>query len=215
LSRQNAELLMAHLTADRLRSYLGSTDGDASLAFSLYDWNSDISSAMFQVLGDVEIVLRNAVDREMQKLNVTLGNQGDWLNELNVGIPRIWREHIARAEDYLISEGKALTHPNIMSQLNFGFWRTFLTRQYKDTLWRPALRFAFSHSPSRQPEYIFTRVRHLHVLRNRIAHHEPIHRRDIARDFEICIEVLQAISPAIAQWSAKNSRVLQVLAERP
>ena len=170
---------------------------------------------MFQVLGDVEIVLRNAVDREMQKLNVALGNQGDWLNELNVGIPRIWREHITRAKDYLISEGKGLTHPNIVSQLNFGFWRTFLTRQYKDTLWRTTLRFAFPNAPSRQPEFIFTRVRHLHVLRNRIAHHEPIYRRDIARDFQICMEVLDAISPDIAQWSVENSRVLQVLAERP
>jgi hypothetical protein len=51
---------MAHSSGDRLRSYLVSTDGDASLAFSLYEWNSDISSAMFQVLGDVEIVLRMA-----------------------------------------------------------------------------------------------------------------------------------------------------------
>lgn len=78
-----------------------------------------------------------------------------------------------------------------------------------------AIRFAFPHSPSRQPEYIFTRVRHLHVLRNRIAHHEPIHHRDLLGDYQICLDVLNAISPALAEWSSQNSRVLQVLAEKP
>lgn len=200
---------------DRLYSYLKSTDGDDVLALSLYQWNSAVSSALFHVLGDVEVVMRNAVDREMKKLNVTLSNQGDWLDELEVGNPRIWREQVTRAKENLLRDGKVLTHSDIVAELNFGFWRSFLSRQYKDSLWRTAIRFAFPHSPSRQPEYIFTRVRHLHVLRNRIAHHEPIHNRNIAQDFQICIDVLSAISPVVAEWSAKNSRVMQVLARRP
>lgn len=215
LSIQDQEVLVAHLTVDRLRSYLELTYSDVALALSLYQWNSAISSEMFHVLGDVEIVLRNTMDREIQKLNVTLGNQGDWFDELDIGISWIWREQVNRARVYLMNDGKLPTHSNVVAELNFGFWRSFLSRQYKDTLWREALRFAFPHSPSRQPEYIFTRVRHLHVLRNRIAHHEPIHQRDLARDYQTCLEVLSAISPVIAEWSAKNSRVLQVLAHRP
>ncbi|HUW88094.1 MAG TPA: Abi family protein [Candidatus Paceibacterota bacterium] len=215
MSSQDHEVLVKHLSVDRLSSYLESTKGEASLALALYQWNSSVSSAMFHVLGDVEIVVRNAVDVEMQSLNVTLGNQGDWFDELNVGVSSVWRKQINNAKEYLRNDGKFLTHSNIVSELSFGFWRSFLTKQYKDTLWREALRFAFPHSPSRQPEYIFTRVRHLHVLRNRIAHHEPIHNRDIARDYQICIEVLNSISPIIAAWSAENSRVVAVLGDRP
>lgn len=32
--------------------------------------------------------------------------------------------------------------------INFSFWSSLLTKRYKDTLWRTALRFAFPHSPS-------------------------------------------------------------------
>lgn len=215
LSSQDYEVLVKHLSVDRLSSYLESTKGATSLALALYQWNSSVSSAMFHVLGDVEVVVRNAVDVEMQSLNVTLGNQGDWFDELDIGISSMWRKQISNAKEYLRNDGKFLTHSNIVSELSFCFWRSFLTKQYKDTLWREALRFAFPHSPSRQPEYIFTRVRHLHVLRNRIAHHEPIHNRDIAPDYLICVEVLNAISSIIAAWSVENSRVLEVLIKKP
>ena len=215
MSSQNLPLVATYLTVHRLQTYLDATHGNLDQSLELYKWNSEVSAEVFRVLADVEIFLRNVIDRELQELNVTLGNNLSWLDELNQFIPPIRRLDIERAKYFLLADGKLLDHANIVSQLNFGFWRSFLVKWNKDTLWPSALCFAFPHSPSRQPEYIFTRVRHLHVLRNRIAHHEPIHRRDIARDFQICIEVLYAISPAIAQWSVDNSRVLQVLAERP
>jgi len=167
------------------------------------------------VLSDVEIAFRNAIDREVQHLNVTLGNRGSWFDSQSVIMSSYRRKRLESARASLAVGGKPTTHSNMMSELGFGFWRSFLTKQHKDTLWREALRFAFPHASSRQPEYIFTRVRHLHILRNRIAHHEPIHRRDVLRDFQICIEVLYAISPTIAQWSADNSRVLEILAQKP
>lgn len=203
------------LTPVRLQSYLAATDQNSSLAVELYKWNGQLAAEFLQILGLVEIAVRNSIDRELQTLNVTLGNQGEWFNDLEdvLGAESLQQIHLVKAR--LIANRRRLLRGNIVSELNFGFWRSFLSRQYKDSLWRTAIRFAFPHSPSRQPEYIFTRVRHLHVLRNRIAHHEPIHNRDIAGDYQICMEVLSAISPAIAEWSSQNSRVLQVLAHRP
>lgn len=161
------------------------------------------------------MALRNSIDRELQVLNITLGNQREWFDDLEEALDRESIRHLNKVKARLTANRRELTHGNVVSELNFGFWRSFLSRQYKDTLWRAALRFAFPNSPSRQPEYIFTRVRHLHVLRNRIAHHEPIHQRDIALDYQVCIEVLNAISPIIAAWSAEHSRVMLVLAEKP
>lgn len=215
MSSDELAIVSNHLTTNRLESYLNATHGNLDQALKLYMWNSEISAEIFRVLADVEVFLRNAIDRELQKLNVTLGNDMSWLDDLKQFIPPIRRIEIERAKYFVVADGKPLDHPSIVSQLNFGFWRSFLVRWNKDNLWPNALRFAFPHSPSRQPEYIFTRVRHLHVLRNRIAHHEPIHNRDIAHDFQICMEVLNAISPVIAEWSNQNSRVPQVLAEKP
>jgi len=215
MSSEELVFVSNHLTAHRLQSYLNATHGDLDQALELYKWNSEISAEIFRVLADVEVFLRNAIDRELQKFNVTLGNNMSWLDDLNQFIPPIRRLDIDRAKYFVVADGKTLDHASIVSQLNFGFWRSFLVRWNKDNLWRKALCFAFPHVPSRQPEYIFTRVRHLHVLRNRIAHHEPIYNRDIAHDFQICVEILNAISPAIAEWSTQNSRVLRVLARRP
>lgn len=206
MSRQELVIVFHHLAVHRLQSYLDVTHGNLDRALELYKWNSEISAEMFRVLADVEVFLRNAIDRELQKLNVTLGNDMSWLDDLKQFIPPIRRLEINRAKYFLVSDGKPMSHSTIVSQLNFGFWRSFLVRWNKDNLWPKALRFAFPHSPARQPEYIFTRVRHLHILRNRIAHHEPIHHRDLASDYQICLEVLCLISLVIAHWSAKESR---------
>ncbi len=208
-------LLVEILTPARLQSYLLATNQNISSAIELYKWNGQLAAEFFQILGQVEIAVRNSIDRELQALNVTLGNQGEWFDDLEDVLGTESLQQIQLVKSRLVANRRRLSRGNIVSELNFGFWRSFLSRQYKDSLWRTAIRFAFPHSPSRQPEYIFTRVRHLHVLRNRIAHHEPIHNRDIANDYQICMEILSAISPNIAEWSAKNSRVLQVLARRP
>lgn len=63
-----------HLTTERLQSYLDVTHGDLGQALELYKWNFEISAEIFRVLADVEIFLRNAIDRELQKFNVTLAN---------------------------------------------------------------------------------------------------------------------------------------------
>ena len=215
MSSEELVIVSNHSSAYRLQSYLFATHGNLDQALELYRWNSEISAEIFRVLADVEVFLRNVIDRELQKFNVTLGNNMSWLDDLNQFIPPIRRLDIERAKYFVVADGKTLDHSNIIGQLNFGFWRSFLVRWNKDTLWLNELRFAFPHSPSRQPEYIFTRVRHLHVLRNRIAHHEPVHNRDLARDYQICMDVLNAISPVIGEWSARNSRVLKVLADKP
>ena len=51
----------------------------------------------------------------------------------------------------------------------------------------------------------------LRTLRNRIAHHEPIFARDLARDHERILEVAEWISPATTAWIEHHSRVPEVL----
>ena len=149
VSIQNLPLVASYLTPHRLQTYLDATRGNLVQALELYTWNSEVSAEVFRVLADVEIFLRNAIDRELQKLNVTLGNNLSWLDELNQFIPPIRRLDIERAKYYVLADGKLLEHANIVSQLNFGFWRSFLVKWNKDTLWPSALCFAFPDSSSR------------------------------------------------------------------
>jgi hypothetical protein len=65
------------------------------------------------------------------------------------------------------------------AKLTFGVWIALLRRPYEMTLWRPALHGAF-------PGYRGPRstlhedLRNMGLLRNRIAHHEPVHHRHLA-----------------------------------
>lgn len=210
---------MEHLPDEIFEQYFPMADSELNLdcvdSQVLYLWNKRISAALWEVLCDIESALRCSIDKELTILNVTESNRESWVEQVETLIGKDGFRYVVRAKSFLQFREIEITHASVISELNFSFWCSLLSKRYKDTLWRTALRYAFLYLPSRQPEYIFTRVRHLHLLRNRIAHHEPIHQRDIAGDFQICLEVLNAISPTIAAWSTENSRVLQVLAEKP
>ena len=51
----------------------------------------------------------------------------------------------------------------------------------------------------------------LRILRNRIAHHEPIFNRDLADDYRQILEVTGWISPTTSEWLAWHSRVQAIL----
>ena len=82
---------------------------------------------------------------------------------------------------------------------------------YECTLWRPALRAAF---PRRAP--LTRRQAHepldaLRVLRNRIAHHEPVFARPVREDYDRFLEVTGWISPDVRAWIERHKRVPKLL----
>ena len=54
----------------------------------------------------------------------------------------------------------------------------------------------------------------LHLLRNRIAHHEPIFRRDLARDHAQLLELIGWMCADRQTWAAGGSRTPETIAER-
>jgi len=78
MSSQGIEIVSNYLGVHRLQSYLNVTHGHLDQALELYKWNSEISVEVFKILADVEIFLRNVIDRELQKFNATFGNQNSW-----------------------------------------------------------------------------------------------------------------------------------------
>ena len=52
-------------------------------------------------------------------------------------------------------------------------------------------------------------------LRNRVAHHEPLHHRPLADDAALLLELLQWMCPDTHTWVAGLSRIPAVLAARP
>lgn len=152
---------MEHLSDDIFKEYFLLTNSGVNIEplddQLLYLWNKRISAALWEVLCDVEIVLRYSIDKELVRLNVTERNQEGWIENVETLIGMDGFRYVVRAKSFLQFREIEISHVNVISELSFSFWCSLLTKRYKDTLWRSALRFAFPYSPSRQPEYIFTR----------------------------------------------------------
>ena len=77
------------------------------------------------------------------------------------------------------------------------------------------VRHPSASNPRRVRSDVADRMQRLHFLRNRIAHHEPIHRRNLARDHAQLLEPVGWMCSNSRDWIAATSRTPAVVAARP
>jgi hypothetical protein len=215
--------LANYLTQDRLRSYLATAHNRLPAALALYDWNSAVSAALYEDLGRVEVILRNTLDASLQAHLGRTSPLSAWYDRPGYFPGR----HGQRALDDITAArrrasrgGAPAPHGSIIAELTFGFWRYLCTPTYLTSMWVPALSSAFPyHARAGSPRLVRAdvedRVQRAHFVRNRVAHHEPIHHRDLARDYESMSELLGWINHDIATWFAQNSRTRSLMMQRP
>ncbi len=203
------------LSEERLGPYDRAARGDQAVSLGLYEWNLAISGAFFESLHILEVALRNAFHYQLTELHRQSGFSGNWYDHPEYLLTSKRCDDIERARRRLRSADKPATGGRIVAELSFGFWRFLTVGRYTDQLWRPALRRAFQTTrPLARPE-IADRLTRLHDLRNRIAHHEPIHSRDLARDWQDILYIAEALSPDVRNWLVRTTRVPAILAGRP
>ncbi len=66
------------------------------------------------------------------------------------------------------------THGQIVAQLTLFFWKRLFSADYETTLWKPILRPIFPNKEVKRAQ-VAVHLEALYEVRNRIAHHEPIH----------------------------------------
>ncbi|CAB4641572.1 MAG: hypothetical protein F2612_05320 [Actinobacteria bacterium] len=209
------ELIQTKLSTARLSSYMSVTGADLSNALDLYLWNGRAASAFLVLLGDVEVVIRNAWHEQLTLLSTTMNRTELW-SENEFGFLRENSvQHIEAARQRLLQRGRTPAMNQLVAELNFGFWRFLVAKQYRTTLWPLAGKYAFPNIDPSQIQELSTVMGRLHDLRNRIAHHEPIHMRNLDRDFADCLWVIGGVCLTTKQWVESNSRVAGVLQERP
>lgn len=70
MQHRTEDVVSSHLSTPRLAPYMAEA-GTLAGAIRLYRWNLELSGALHEALGVVEVVLRNAIDRELQTWNVS------------------------------------------------------------------------------------------------------------------------------------------------
>ncbi len=209
--------LEVFLSRERLGAYLDADREDREGAVRLHVWNTAVSAAFYGPLQGLEIALRNAMNR-------ALGEQyGEaWYDDSCAGFDRGALERIANAKKAELARDRHRDDPHrVVAALSFGFWVSLLgpggrmaegcKANYQMTLWRPALRGAFPHRASLTRKQAHRSLNALRRLRNRIAHHEPIFKRNLREDHKQILEIAGWMSPATRAWIEHHSRVPAVL----
>jgi hypothetical protein len=223
MSTINHQAIAQRLTTDRLRSYLAATGGDLAKAIELYDWNAEVGGAFHEDIGRLEVVFRNALDEALVARGTAQGWPSVWYRR-----PQLFPgRHGARALDDIriarrraTRRGAAEVHGKVIAELSFGFWRFLCTPPYLTSLWVPALAGAFPNhphpgDPRTVRQDVDDRIQRVHFLRNRVAHHEPIHHRNLQRDVDSIAELAGWICVDTRDWISGASRVAQVVQRRP
>lgn len=185
------------LSADRFQTYLDWTDQDQPLAERLYTFNVQLSAALYGPLHMLEVVLRNKVDARL-----TQTHGPNWLDDVAVLTDPYQRRSVNNARQTLLSEGKQADHSQIIAELNFGFWCSLFGRQ-SHHLWQ-ALRPVFQ-ARGVQRGAVAQELRELRLLRNRVAHYEPILSMPLAQRYAGVTTWTGWLSPTAAGWIARYS----------
>ncbi|SOC89678.1 hypothetical protein SAMN05660766_3410 [Curtobacterium sp. 314Chir4.1] len=203
------------ITVERLRSYTERT-GSSADALRLYEWNMRAAASVMELTGVVEVMARNALDRELREWTAKRTG-APWFDV--APLDGRGRADLVKARARASRDGRRdEVHGRVIAELTFGFWRYLVETRYLTALWTPALHKAFPHGPAdsltRQRE-VRRRLQQLHFVRNRAAHHEPIHTRDLQRDHDYALELVGWISPHAALWAADTTSLRAVLRARP
>lgn len=219
------------LSQPRFSKYLADTGGDEQRALDLYEWNSAISASFMHDLAHLEVAVRNAYNRA---LNTRSGGVGHWVHDpatfppllrtkkqrsrrvgppsgARVDINDRPRKTLARA----IADvgGRAAPPDKVVAQLSFGFWRYLSSTAHDATLWRDCLYRAFPPGTARQD--VDVRMRCLHILRNRAAHHERLLDLDLKQAHEGVQYLATLINSTLPAHLLATSTVAPLLDARP
>lgn len=169
------------ISPDRMRRYVSACANDTKRAMVLYRYNIKLSQEIYAIISCFEVSLRNKINKEM------IANYGnDWLRDFVMpggqfdADPRVegTRKIIKKAY-----EGLARCHryspTKLLAEMEFGVWK-FMFNNVQYRLSGRCLLNIFPNKPISTPQrqydnaFIFNALDVINIMRNRIAHHEPI-----------------------------------------
>jgi len=168
------------LSPKRVERYLKACKGRKRKTMLLYNENIRLAKEMLVVVNYFEVALRNAIDRQV---SAKMGN--DWLRDAVMPGGIFDNPKCYDSKKIILARYKALdgageySHDKLLSSLEFGIWRyMFSPSQFKGT--GQVLLKVFPNKPKSSAAmqynhvYFFNELNYINMLRNRIAHHEPI-----------------------------------------
>ena len=197
------------LSSPRLSTYSNACRGDMDRAVALYQWNLEASLAMFSSIHYFEVALRNTMHDALTKQFGT--HDKAWYDTSELLSPGSISK-IRRAESAVRTNGHPVTVDRVVAELPLGFWSSLLANSYNRSLWAPCLSRLFRRA---RRQRLFDEIDSIRMLRNRIAHWEPIIALDLTAEYARILDTAERINPRLAWWIDATSTIGVVIDRRP
>ena len=206
--------LETSLSRDRLSTYQHATSSFEE-AWALYAWNLRASSALLPTLAVFEVTLRNTISAAIAGVH---GPEWPWSPGFQRALPQPQKGFCPRSE-LLGRAAKHSTVGRVVADLKFVFWEKMLNARHHRNIWEQQMPRLFPHSTSSsadlQRQKVMAVVARVRTLRNRVAHHEPIFRRDLMADVSGMMELLRGQNTDLADWLDAAASAQRVLQQQP
>jgi len=114
----------------------------------------------------------------------------------------------------------AQTTGKVIPELKFVFWQKMFTGRYDTRIWDQHLRRVLPNLDPGKPvatlrQAIYGDLERVRLLRNRIAHHEPIFARALADDYQTVLMLVAYRCTVTAAWMGSNQTATAIIAAKP
>jgi len=101
-----------------------------------------------------------------------------------------------------------VTHGQIVAQLTLFFWKRLFSADYETALWKPVLKAVFPNKSIGRAQ-VAVHLEALYEVRNRIAHHEPIHGARLSKALSAIAFVVENLGCPAPDGASVLARLLE------
>jgi len=207
------KLALSHARMSTYENSVVCASDDDPSALDLYAWNAIVSGAFLGPLHVCEVVIRNSVS---DALTLVYGDLWPWNSTYEGSLPYKRRIELvsARSKDGVVTTGK------VIPELTFYFWQSMFTARHDTRVWLPHIDDVLPNLDPSLPLHVkrlhvFNELEQVRMLRNRIAHHEPVFTRTLYDDYQKILDIVRFRCGLTAAWLDKYQMVTGVIAMKP
>lgn len=201
------------ISLPRLAPYLKEAAGDEVMALKMYLWNARLAKSFLYPLQMTEVCIRNSMHAAFAQQYRTRG----WIFSPAFPLTQQSRASHTTAYSRLLRHKPQPTADDFVAGLSFDFWSNLYRDDYEIVWLTPGL--LSSTFPLLPANVDRPRIKHLvsriNYLRNRIAHHEPIHAMKLTLYLDDVRELLSYLCDKTLKWVETNATVKQAIYSKP
>jgi len=194
-------------------------------AFHLYEWNAQISAALFLPMQFCEVTVRNAISESIAHI---YGNKWPWNSAFLRSLPNLGiydpKKDIENAREYYCKAKKKKVPRSqvskVIPEISFKFWIQMLTSRHDALIWNQQMTSAFPNAPQNlsvkeQRKSLNSRLDLIRLTRNRVAHNEPIFKNNINELYFTIRDIISWRCAETAEWVDEIQDVTRLYRDRP